>query len=281
MSNSNTNRFTGILAGWDEIIRDHYNLQHAVTTKTAARDAYQSDSDLPALFSALFAQMERNLSPTPSPSIGTSNWNLRHALDISDKNESLEKLLEKRVVSLSAGEKDASPSGDWFNQVPAGSGYTTSASNRKSSIDLVYRKGKNEYAVIELKVCNNSGTPFYATYENLSYGFLYLLTRTNDRLKLIFADAVEKPILSAEKIQLVILAPKSYYEENKPFYPQLKRFERKIQNALTTFVRAKLPELNMGFKFIQFTNPVSSVEEIERFMGFEPGPLGQQVPFEV
>lgn len=281
MSRQAKNRFTGILGGWDEIIRDHYGLKHEVTTKSAAREAYHVTPDLTALFEALFAQIERNLSSSPSPRVADSNWNLRRAEKISTQNASLEKLLEKRVVSLSSDLGGRNAEGEWFNQVPAGSGFASSSSNRKNSIDLVYRCGDGkEYAFIELKVCNKSGTPFYATFENLSYGFLYLVTRTNKRLGAIFAKAVEKPILEAERIQLIILAPEGYYGENKPFHSQLKQFERSVRGALVSFVRSRLPELEMGFEFRQFVNPVSSVEEINRFEGFEPAPYGELVPFD-
>ncbi len=280
MNETTKDRFTGILAGWDGLLREHYRLGHAITTKTAAREAYQSTSDLTPLFNDLFLRIEQNMNPSPSPGVGDSNWKLRRAKVRSDHNESLEKLLEKRVVSLSPHDECEGSSGGWYNQIPAGSGYANSKSNRKNSIDLVYEgKRGGEYSIIELKLHNGSGTPFYATYENLSYGFLYLLSRTDECLRSIFEEAPIKPILTAERIRFVVLAPASYYEENQPFAVSLKEFEQRVHRALGAFAKSKVPRLEMGFEFRQFNNPVSSREEIDSFKGFEPAPYGQRVPF--
>ena len=274
-------RFTGILAGWDDLISEHYKLRHAVTTITAARKAYEAEPDLPALFRALFERMEENFKSAPKPSVGVSNWKLRQAEDCSEKNCSLEKLLEKQVATLAKAAQGDSPLSRLYNQIPAASGYASPTSNRKNSIDLVYEIacGK-EYAFIELKVSNKSGTPFYAAYENLSYGFLYLLTRTDTRLLEIFAEAPAKPILNAEKVHLIILAPNSYYAENRKFATGLKRFEEFFNTELRKFAKAKVTGLEMGFEFRQFSNPVSSREDIDVFTGFEPAPYGERLQFE-
>jgi hypothetical protein len=280
MSDIKKDQFTGILAGWDGLIREHYGLQYALTTKTGAREAYLSTSDLTPLFNDLFERIEQNMNPSPSPRVGDSNWKLRRAKDRSDHNESLEKLLEKRVVNLPPHDDGMVSLGGWFNQIPACSGYANSKSNRKNSIDLVYEGERGgEYFIIELKLDNGSGTPFYAAYENLSYGFLYLLSRTNECLRSIFKNAPEKPILTAERIRLVVLSPASYYEENQPFAGSLKEFEQRVHAALGAFAKTKDPRLEMGFEFRQFQNPVSSREEIDCFEGFEPAPYGGRVPF--
>jgi len=281
MSTTIRNRFTGILSGWDASIIEHYQLKHSVTTITAARDAYQKEPDLPALFGELFGKIEANMNSDPKASIGTSNWELRPALEIIDHNESLEKRLEKRIVHLAEEPRKGSPLSGWYNQIPAASGYASPTSNRKNSIDLVYEiECSKEYEIIELKVDNKSGTPFYAAYENLSYGFLYLLTRTHNRLRQIFAEALVKPILAAKKVQLVILAPDSYFDANRKFSFELKRFEETFDAALRDFAKSKVPGLEMGFEFRQFSNPVSSREKVESFKGFEPGPCGERVPFQ-
>ena len=261
---SNKDKFTGVLSGWDALISEHYQLQHSLITKSAAREAYLIQPDLPALFELLFQRIEENINPTPST--GVSNWELRQAWDYSEQNDSLEKLLEEHVVKLAAGsQKDNSLTG-WYNQIPAASGYASPTSNRKNSIDLVYEiEREKEYAFIELKVCNQAGTPFYATYENLSYGFLYLLTRARHRLRDIFADSPDKPLLRAKKIQLIILAPDSYFNENEQPKSEMKQFEQAIDDALRVFAKSKEPELEMGFEFRQFSNPVSSREDIDSF----------------
>jgi len=65
MNETKPDRFTGILAGWDGLIREHYRLRHAITTKTAAREAYQKDPDLLPLFLALFERTEQKPEPNP------------------------------------------------------------------------------------------------------------------------------------------------------------------------------------------------------------------------
>lgn len=268
--NDQTNKyaFTGVLSGWDDLIKEHYKLEHPIKRVTAGRNAFEIQPDLPKLFELLYEKIEENLNPDLKPSIANSNWDLRKAKEISENNESLEKQLEKRVVNTST-------LSGWYNQVPAASGYASPTENRKNSIDLVYEiEHEKRYSFIELKVIQDSGSPFYACYENLSYGFLYLITRANQSVREIFSQSdTDKPLLRAKEIQLIVLAPNSYFEEKKLVKSDLKKFEEAVDSALRVFADSKVYGLKMGFEFRQFSN-LLSLEDVAKFQGFEPAPYG-------
>lgn len=285
MSKTPRNKFTGILAGWDDLIQKGYGLEVSIDSKTAERNAYGANPDLCSLFAKLLGQIEKNFDTEKSSvNLAKSNWELRRALEIRKSNPSREKQLEKRVAKLSAsyeaGVRDCGPLKGWFNQVPAASGYFESRQNRKNSIDLVHEtKPEKEYAFIELKLDPNSGWPFYATFEILSCGFLYLFTRSNASLRERFKSPKEKQdgVLKAEKIRLIVLAPESYYSKSEQSVRVLDEFQGSIDSALREFVEKTVSNLEMGFEFRQFTNPVTTPEEIDGFQGFEPALLGARL----
>ncbi|MCB1092696.1 MAG: hypothetical protein KDL87_14265, partial [Verrucomicrobiae bacterium] len=228
MTKTPRNKFTGILGGWDEIIRCGecgFSLHVPIDSKSAERVAYRAIPDLGSLFAKLLNQIEKNFSVgNPSENLAVSNWRLRLAPDLDEDKSPLEKRLEKRFVELS---KPTGPLAGWFNQIPAASGYFDPRKNRKNSIDLVYetRTGK-EYEFIELKLDPTSGWPFYATFEILSYGFLFLFTRIDPELQKRFEDATEEQrVLKAEKIRLIVLAPESYFSESEQGVRGLEEFQ--------------------------------------------------------
>jgi len=270
---SSKDQFTGILEGWDDAIKSHYGLQNALTTTTAARAAYGANKvDLKKLFGELFGIIESKLRDDVE-NVGEPNWGLREAEKISEHNTSIEKCLEKRVAQLGPRSNQAPELGPWSNQVPAASGYKDANSNRKNSIDLVYEiESAKRYAFVELKVHRGSGSPFYAAYEILSYGFLYLLTRSN---KALLERLSGKPLLKSESIQLIVLAPSdNYYDATE--IGVLKVFEGSIDAALREFAGGKVPGLEMGFEFRRFSN-MPNLEEIRSFDGFAPGPFGERL----
>lgn len=281
MSKEPKDAFTGILRGWDTIIQNSYGLKDHISSLTAAREALKKVPDLGELFGALFYEIERNFSEgTPSPGLANSNWELRRAGEFSENTTSLEKRLEKRAVNpspsaLNGGDFDHELN-RWFNQMPAGSGYVGSDSNKGSRIDLVYQSdhaGEN-YVFVELKLFNDSGTPIYAAFEILSYGFLYLFTRKN--LLREFEPVPDRQrVLNAKVVQLIVLAPESYYTEfNRPV-SELNRFAGTIDEALRPFAKEIVPELRMSFEFWRYTAPISETDAIDSFTGFKPAPYGE------
>ena len=80
-------------------------------------------------------------------------------------NTSKEVLLERAIVKA-MGE-------DWSNQMPTASGVLGSHADKRSSVDLVWRKCPTSFTLMELKV--DSDTPLFAAVECLFYaGFKVL-----------------------------------------------------------------------------------------------------------
>jgi hypothetical protein len=284
MENEKRNEtFTGILAGWDTAIEECYQLKHTLNTIGTSEAAYAADPDLQTLFERLYGILDINLPSDPSRGITKSNWKLRRKKKIGKKNPSLETRLEKRVIQLSEHEySEAGPMKDWFNQMPAASGYWSPSSNKGNSIDLIHQtEPEKVYRFVELKVLRDSDKrdePVYATFEILSYALLYLLTRANGTLREVFASALEpRQVLNAEKIHLIVLAPVTYFEKYSQYETELAQFERSVDAALRTFANKKVPGLEMSFEFRRFHNPVSTKEEIDAFVDFDPSPCGERL----
>ena len=70
------------------------------------------------------------------------------------------------------------------------------------AIDLVRRRGKRHFELIELKIA--SDTALYAAIEIIGYGCLWLIAR-NDKPSRVSA------LLDADQIDLRVLAPPAYY----------------------------------------------------------------------
>jgi len=220
------------------------------------------------LFKKLFKRIESNFASGErplSPNIARSNWRWEEQPNINKDNRSKEKQLEKRIATLPG----------WTNQMPAASDYAGPNKNRKNSIDLVRQvERESEYDFIELKLTPGSGYPIYAAFEILSYGFLYLLTRTDKTLQERFQEKPDKPVLKATKINLVVLAPKDAYYQSDPktSISDLQSFERSIKDALGKFATEKIPTLTMTFAYRFFTDEV--IDKIDTFTVFQPHPIG-------
>jgi hypothetical protein len=289
MSKEPEGAFSGILEGWDPLIREHYQLRHSIKRKTAAKDALTASPNLSRLFEGLYECIEGNFSRgKPSKNLNSKNWVLHEERKLnftksrSGSHKRLEKRLEKRIASLAVSQHecdriDGSMAG-WYNQVPAASGYFGPAKNKLNSIDLVHERDREtgrEYAFVELKLRYRSGSPFYAAYEILSYGFLYLFTRSDVRLRAKFAPiVVSQRLLAAEVVRLIVLAPETYYLDSGQTDAELIEFEKSINSSLTAFARERQSGLTMTFEFRRFFNPVASEDEIDRFREFDPAPDG-------
>ncbi len=91
---------------------------------------------------------------------------------------------------------------DWGNQVPTASGLLGPTRDRNRSMDLVHRRGKHHFELIELKI--ESNTPLSAAIQIISYACLWLIAR-GDR------PARPSVLLDADRIDLRVLAPAAYY----------------------------------------------------------------------
>lgn len=129
------------------------------------------------------------------------NWRWKRHLNLSPQNKSPELRLERAIVNA-CGE-------NWSNQMPTASGLVGSAANKRAAVDLVYRHDSETYSLIELKV--NGDNPLFAAIEILIYGLLLVWSRNNQE-KLGY-DRQVQPVLTANNVTLVVLAPNVYYEK--------------------------------------------------------------------
>ena len=149
----------------------------------------------------IYDQIQANC---PAPNSNSQElWKLRQACDISARNKSSEKMLEKAVAILAY--KDYMPG--WFNQCPTASGIGDSARNRHSNVDLVHWDGKNEHArLIELKT--GSDDPLSALLQVLGYGAVYVFCRIH-KTELPLRG---RPLMDAQHVSLEVAAPARYYQ---------------------------------------------------------------------
>lgn len=167
---------------------------------------------------------------TKSPS--AKNWRLTQELEIAEANTSKEKRLEKNIAKLNDRR--------WFNQVPTASGLFGAHTMKKASIDVVRKTGPAAYELVELKCKTNN--PLYAAIEILLYGLLYIHAR--DRQSAMKYELKDRPLLTADKIGLRVLAPKAYFQNYDFGW-----FEKELSVGLAKFAGNRF---KMDFKFTAF-----------------------------
>ena len=147
---------------------------------------------------------------------GNELWRWKKNTSLSLANTSLEVRIEKAIVRLL---------GDtWTNQVPAASGLSEDAEQRRS-VDIVHRHDPKEFAFIELKALRpgetsrGDQTPLFAAMEVLKYGLLFLYCKKHRDL--LFPGCIEhRPILKANRVNLEVLMTANCYlhsEKRGPF----------------------------------------------------------------
>jgi hypothetical protein len=164
------------------------------------------------------------------------NWRWFHPKTaLADHNSSAEVCLERALVDacLMAGRTV------WSNQVPLASGLVDGSSYRRKAIDLVHRRGDRAFDLIELKVASDN--PLYAAMEILQYGIAWLLSR-RDRERLGYAG---KPIIEADDVLLVVLAPEIYFENR-----DVRRIGKPLDRGLS--VLGEKHGVKLGFQYQSF-----------------------------
>lgn len=184
-----------------------------------------------------YAHLVSNLTAAPRFSTdgpSNENWRFEKQLDISVRNQSRETRLERLIA------RESGP--DWANQVPTASGLWSATADKRSCVDLAWRRADRIFELIELKV--DSDTPLRAAVEIIVHGLLYLLARehyTDLQLR-------SKELLQADEIHLRVLAPAPYY---KPF--DLGWLEQDLDDALPAFAAARCGKpLLASFRFEAF-----------------------------
>lgn len=213
----------GILKGVDEIVNaalfdiELINKGIHYRQKTACDQLHQvSPQNFAAddLLEQVYVQIEKNWKEErpykEHPS--KENWRFEPKTRIDPRNKSLEIQLERAIVNIN---QNMWPDVEnWTNQVPTASGLWDHKYDKRRAIDLVHvYPGQNYYDTvefIELKVDTKSGHPAYAAMEVLLYGMLYIFSRRH--LKELDYDVTEQPLLRANAIHLVVLAPFRYYD---------------------------------------------------------------------
>lgn len=267
-----------IIEGWDAEIRGFYQLGSGIDSKDSQNLVFRSGHELEVLFRQLYSRIKGNFpGGTHGRGITKSNWGLRSETEYSPLNSSDETKLERQIALVGWNQRKLGDRpgdlGRWYNQMPTSSNYVGKNSNTRTAIDLVYEyESGRRYAFVELKVDTDSGGPASATFELLSYAFLYLFTRTNEELRVRFQEK-EKPVLKASEITLIVLAPKGYYVKSKIPPQELKTFEASINATIMRFASGRVPNLSMTFEFRQFSDRV--LDDIESWRGFDPAPFGE------
>lgn len=193
----------------------------------------------------MYARVKENRKQASGTYRGTpskKNWTLRSQIELSDRNKSPEVVLERKIVKALRGR--------CFNQMPTASGLVNQSADKRRAIDLVYKRGKDSYEFIELKV--DSDTPLFAAIEILGYGILYLYTRCE-----LAYRAGDKPVLRAKDVGLRVLAPAIYFEGLDFAW-----LEEGLNDGLSRFLD-RLPDLNLRLDF--------------RFDAFPPRYAGQDL----
>lgn len=186
------------------------------------KKTYPSDTfDGYGLVRAMYKRIENNLLKRPvnrPPS--NKNWAFR------------EKRFEQSTVKTGKGKSGEGNKSDevtleraivirwpenWTYQMPVASGlfgpteHNPKDVDKKRDIDLVYDHRNRCFDFVELKTAVRSGSPLYAAMEILGYGLIYLASRKDSAGNLKCYKERNLPVMAANAINLVVLAPSDYY----------------------------------------------------------------------
>lgn len=203
-------KWLGLIGHEDE---DDFGSKAKYKSKTAAialsenGSPFKSQADnnsVAKLISDCLNQLKNNLNALNPDKIEPSNWKWEKSLHLASHNTSQEKTLEKLVAFLLDE--------NWMNQMPVCNGLLGKGGSNACRVDLVHRD-ESSYNLIELKYSDKddggSDNPLFAAMEILRYGLVYLLFRKHQLLTT--KSSKDHHIMGATKIQLVVLAPSSWY----------------------------------------------------------------------
>jgi hypothetical protein len=232
-----------IFEGIDEYIDTALDVRHIGTKaphyarKRSALIASRPDSfDCAALLRKMAERIEKNWAAALHRTASAENWRWEKKTYRSDRNTSKEKILEKRIAT----QTDLT----WVNQIPTTSGLLNSTEGKLRSIDLAHQISVAKYEFIELKW--GSDTPLFAAFEILKYGLLYLFSRQH-AVELGYL-LEEKPLLRADAVALIVLAPSGYYGQ---YLSQTKWLGEELNAALNYYNPCSPLGVRMTFRFEQ------------------------------
>lgn len=201
-----------ILDGIEPVINSHLlgedagsaSYRHLKSARKFGNSAQAIDAE--RLLSDLNAKISNNLKGARNRSMSDQNWRQEVKPNISKDSKSKEVLLERNFAQkIPKNSKTLC----WWNQMPVASGLVGPNADRRRAIDLVHRDAKSEvFDFIELKIASDS--PLYALMEIVLYGLIYVASRKAPEY---LSDASrQSPVLHAKKINLRVLAPKTYFD---------------------------------------------------------------------
>ncbi len=220
------------------------------------------------LISAIYNRIEKNLMRRPQREPSPANWKFRPTtnegnLKTDANNKSEEVTLERAIVQRWPQK--------WTYQMPVASGLFGEHTDKRRAVDLVHIKDNDHFDFVELKI--KSDTPLYATMEILGYGLVYLASRKDFLGGLKYGN--KEPVLSAKKINLVVLAPREYYGEYNKEH-NIKWLQQGLDNNLNKFIKnIGVKNLEMNFRFEMF--PKDFKWEIEMQPSLLPDNLHEHV----
>ena len=211
------------------------------TTCIALSERGRSGLDVAELVSKLYTRIWQNWESVTRRIPSPKNWELRQRIDssgkviLADANNDPEIVLERRIVQAALNSNRT----DWFHQCPTASG-VFSATTDRCHIDLIQKLGDEEFQLIELKVASDN--PLFAAFELVRNCLLYLLARRQ-----LSEHYTDKPLLSARKMRLVVLAPRSFYCCKPNQIYDLGWFEKDISAAIAECGKDQC-EINFAFE---------------------------------
>ena len=120
-------------------------------------------------------------------------------------------------------------------------------------VDLVCDQGGDRYEFIELKYldgskgASGSNNPFYAAFEVLIYGLLFIHAKESEGL------LGKTPLQHAERIQLTVLAPRDFYR-HKVRGAEARRYELQwFETLVNKWFKSIEVRPSMTFRFQAFT----------------------------
>lgn len=149
---------------------------------------------------------------------------------------------EKREVWLERTIFSAHHNDEWTYQIPTSSGLFAGHGGRRRSLDLVHRVSPSVFEFIEMK--DESNNAFFAAFEILLYGALYLFARSRDENSLPHRAEPGFELLQATHIDLEVLAPQRYYRGRS-----LVPFENALNDAVRAFAAQSDLGVTMAFSY--------------------------------
>ena len=246
-----------ILEGVDDIFENAFRFpefgkkpqfRHRAAQNWLKREAHSLDGFNVSTLDTALAEIKgnyerRNRELTPSD----KNWRLQKDVDYSTKSHEVS--LERTIVSTCK---------NWWNQVPVASGLVDSSGNKHAKIDLV-NQTDGGFDFVELKW--NSDNAVYATVEILRYALIYLFSLVNKEEFDYMKEGRNTELMRASRIQLQVLAPRSYYEvDGEVAY--LNNLQNLSNDAISD-LSEKQKGPKMSFRYKVFPNDFNWDPEIE------------------